>query len=63
MKNLNNINYSLEDAEEISKELFQKKNNKSLIRKQRKTEDIFPSKNLRRKRGKRYNETSNKRDI
>lgn len=66
MKNLNNINYSLQDAEELSKQLFQNKNIKPLIRKPRKSEDIlFPqsSKSPRRKRKKRYNETSNKGNL
>lgn len=66
MKSLNNINYSLQDAEEISKELFQNKNIKPLIRKPRKSEDILflqSSRSPRHKRKKRYNETPNKGNI
>lgn len=65
MKNLNNIRYSLEDAEELTKELFEDKN-KPLIRKIRKLEDGLlkqRSKGSKRKRNKRYNETFNKGNI
>lgn len=65
MKNLNNIKYSLEDAEEIS-QAFQGRKNKSSVRKLRNTDNtVTPQRNKtsKHKRNKRYNDTFNKGNI
>ena len=63
MKNLNNIRYSLEDAEELTK-AFQGDTGRPIVKKLRKSDDQQQkSKGFKRKRNKRYNDTFNKRNI
>lgn len=65
MKTLNNIRYSLADAEEISKS-FQNKKHKPSVRKLKKFEDttsLQRNKSSKHKRNKRQNETFNEGNL